>query len=131
MIYTTPIKTRIKIDSELPRNSRSKLIKKGFIGPAVDVPAPDYGTGAREMGWILDTYRQINNDINAEACVTGKPIQQGGIQGRKEATGRGVYFGIREACNVKEDMEKLEIQLIIFIIVILYWRWLFNYVNKK
>tara|TARA_Y100001935_G_scaffold239088_1_gene226379 strand:- start:129975 stop:131381 length:1407 start_codon:yes stop_codon:yes gene_type:complete len=104
------ISTRDYSDRELEKITRRytfELIKKGFIGPAVDVPAPDYGTGAREMGWILDTYRQINNDINAEACVTGKPIQQGGIQGRKEATGRGVYFGIREACNVKEDMEKL------------------------
>ncbi|MEX1062511.1 MAG: glutamate dehydrogenase [Balneolaceae bacterium] len=59
------------------------------------------------MAWVLDTYRQLNSDINAEGCVTGKPISQGGIRGRKEATGRGVYFGIREACENREDMQEL------------------------
>ncbi len=92
---------------KITRRYTFELIRKGFIGPAVDVPAPDYGTGAREMGWILDTYRQMKDDLNAEACVTGKPIQQGGIRGRTEATGRGVYFGIREACSIKKDMDKL------------------------
>ncbi len=97
-------------ESELERITRRytfELIKKGFIGPGSDVPAPDYGTGAREMGWILDTYRQLVTDINSEGCVTGKPIPQGGIRGRTEATGRGVYFGVREACSHKEDMDEL------------------------
>lgn len=106
----------IKIDKsqysegEIERITRRytyELIKKDFLGPGADVPAPDYGTGAREMGWILDTYRQLKSDINAEACVTGKPISQGGVRGRSEATGRGVYFGIREACNNEEDMREL------------------------
>jgi glutamate dehydrogenase (NAD(P)+) len=104
------ISTREYSESELERITRRytfELIKKGFIGPGVDVPAPDYGTGAREMGWILDTYRQMKDDMNAEACVTGKPISMGGIRGRTEATGRGVYFGIREACSHKKDMDKL------------------------
>lgn len=97
-------------ERELERITRRytyELIKKDFLGPGSDVPAPDYGTGAKEMGWIMDTYRQLKSDLNAEACVTGKPIPQGGIRGRTEATGRGVYFGIREACRNKEDMEDL------------------------
>ncbi|MFH5832601.1 Glu/Leu/Phe/Val dehydrogenase [Halalkalibaculum sp. DA3122] len=97
-------------DAEIERITRRytfELIKKNFIGPGSDVPAPDYGTGAREMGWILDTYRQLSNDINSEGCVTGKPIPQGGIRGRTEATGRGVFFGVREACENKEDMNEL------------------------
>lgn len=100
-------------DGELERITRRytyELIKKNFIGPGSDVPAPDYGTGAREMGWILDTYRQINSDLNAEGCVTGKPISQGGIRGRTEATGRGVFFGIKEACNNDEDMKELGLE---------------------
>lgn len=100
-------------DAELERITRRytfELIKKDFIGPGSDVPAPDYGTGAREMGWILDTFRQLQTDINSEACVTGKPIPQGGIRGRTEATGRGVYFGIREACKNKDDMKDLGLE---------------------
>ncbi len=104
------ISRRSYSDGELERITRRytfELVKKGFIGPGIDVPAPDYGTGSREMGWILDTYRQMKDDMNAEACVTGKPLQNSGIRGRTEATGRGVYFGIREACNVKNDMDAL------------------------
>jgi glutamate dehydrogenase (NAD(P)+) len=100
-------------DEELERITRRytfQLFKKNFIGPGSDVPAPDYGTGAREMGWILDTFRQISSDINAEGCVTGKPIGQGGIRGRTEATGRGVFFGIEEACSDPEDMKELGLE---------------------
>ncbi|REL38888.1 Glu/Leu/Phe/Val dehydrogenase [Rhodohalobacter sp. SW132] len=109
----------IKIDksryseSELERITRRytyELMKKNFIGPGIDVPAPDYGTGAQEMGWILDTFRQMSTDINAEGCVTGKPVEMGGIRGRTEATGRGVYFGIKEACDNKEDMKNLGLE---------------------
>jgi len=110
----------IKIDKseyserELERITRRytfELIKKDFIGPGSDVPAPDYGTGAKEMGWILDTYRQLTSEINSEGCVTGKPIAMGGIRGRTEATGRGVFFGIREACINEEDMDDLGLEL--------------------
>ncbi len=100
-------------DSELERLTRRyayELIKKNFIGPGVDVPAPDYGTGPREMAWIVDTYGAMTSaahELNALASVTGKPITQGGVRGRTEATGRGVYFGICEACNDAEDMRKL------------------------
>lgn len=91
----------------ITRRYTTELIKKNFIGPGIDVPAPDYGTGEREMSWIVDTYVAFHpGEINAYGCVTGKPIPNGGVRGRKEATGRGVYFGIREACNIAEDMKK-------------------------
>ena len=97
--------------SELERITRRytfELLKKNCIGPAVDVPAPDYGTGAREMAWILDTYSAFHPEaVNAGACVTGKPVSQSGIDGRTEATGQGVFFGIREAVSISDDMEKL------------------------
>jgi len=98
-------------DKELERITRRftfELIQKNFIGPGSDVPAPDYGTGPREMSWIVDTYQAISPDkLNSTACVTGKPVTQDGIHGRVEATGRGVYYGIREACSVSEDMRRL------------------------
>ena len=98
--YTTPQLQRIT------RRYTAELVKKNFIGPGIDVPAPDYGTGEREMAWIADTYMTFNPDqIDGAGCVTGKPISQGGIRGRREATGRGVFFGIREACNNAEDMK--------------------------
>jgi glutamate dehydrogenase (NAD(P)+) len=93
---------------QITRRYTAELIKKNFIGPGVDVPAPDYGTGPREMAWIYDTYSAFHpGAIDAMACVTGKPVTQGGIRGRVEATGRGVYFGLREACGVAEDMKPL------------------------
>jgi glutamate dehydrogenase (NAD(P)+) len=92
----------------ITRRYTAELCKKNFIGPGIDVPAPDYGTSGREMSWIADTYSSLNpNDVNALGCVTGKPISQGGVNGRVEATGLGVFYGIREACSVPEDMEKL------------------------
>jgi glutamate dehydrogenase (NAD(P)+) len=109
-ISISPSKYSVTELERITRRYTYELIKKNFIGPAVDVPAPDYGTGAREMAWILDTYRQFSNDLNAEACVTGKPIQQAGVRGRTEATGMGVYLGIREACNDVEDMKALGLQ---------------------
>ena len=92
----------------ITRRYTSELIKKKFIGPGEDVPAPDYGTGEREMSWILDTYMAMHpGEVEALGCVTGKPVTQGGVRGRKEATGLGVYFGIREVCNNAEVMKKL------------------------
>ncbi|MCO6477162.1 MAG: Glu/Leu/Phe/Val dehydrogenase [Phaeodactylibacter sp.] len=96
---------------KITRRYTSELIRRNMIGPSVDVPAPDYGTGSREMAWIYDTYRTFNgDDIDAAGCVTGKPVNQHGIRGRTEATGRGVFYGIREACNQKEDMKKLGLE---------------------
>jgi glutamate dehydrogenase (NAD(P)+) len=93
---------------QITRRYTAELIKKNFIGPGVDVPAPDYGTGPREMAWIADTYTAFHpGQIDTLACVTGKPMSSGGIQGRREATGRGVFFGLREACSFKEDMKSL------------------------
>ena len=93
---------------KITRRYTSELVKKNFIGPGIDVPAPDYGTGEREMAWIVDTYASLKpGDIDAAGCVTGKPITQGGVRGRKEATGLGVFFGIREVCNMPDVMSRL------------------------
>ncbi len=92
---------------KITRRYTAELVKKNFIGPGIDVPAPDYGTGAREMSWIVDTYQSLKpGEIDAAGCVTGKPITQGGVRGRTEATGLGVFFGIREVCNMPEVMKK-------------------------
>ncbi|HSB91729.1 MAG TPA: Glu/Leu/Phe/Val dehydrogenase, partial [Flavitalea sp.] len=93
---------------KITRRYTAELIKKNFIGPAIDVPAPDYGTGEREMSWILDTYTSMRpHDIDAQGCVTGKPVTQGGVRGRREATGLGVFYGVREVCNMKDVMDRL------------------------
>lgn len=101
-------------EGELERITRrytSELIKKNFIGPGIDVPAPDYGTGEREMAWMADTYAAFHHgQIDAFACVTGKPLSQHGISGRREATGRGVYIGLKEAVANKELMAEFGLQ---------------------
>ncbi len=92
----------------ITRRYTAELVKKNFIGPGIDVPAPDYGSGPREMAWIADTYGQFHaGDIDAAGCVTGKPIWLGGIRGRKEATGRGVFYGVRECLNDAVLLKKL------------------------
>jgi glutamate dehydrogenase (NAD(P)+) len=96
---------------KITRRYTSELIKKNFIGPGIDVPAPDYGTGEREMSWIMDTYMSMRpGEIDALGCVTGKPVTQGGVRGRREATGLGVFYGIREVLNMVDMMEKLGMQ---------------------
>ncbi|WP_284164209.1 Glu/Leu/Phe/Val dehydrogenase [Frigidibacter sp. SD6-1] len=88
----------------ITRRFAYELIKRDLIHPAQNVPAPDMGTGEREMAWIADQFARMNTtDINAKACVTGKPPHAGGIQGRVEATGRGVQYALREFFRHKED----------------------------
>jgi len=92
---------------KITRRYTSELVKKNFIGPGIDVPAPDYGTGEREMAWIVDTYQSLKpGEIDAAGCVTGKPISLGGVRGRKEATGLGVFYGVREVCLMEDIMKK-------------------------
>lgn len=97
---------------KITRRYTAELIRKGFIGPGIDVPAPDYGTGAREMAWIADTYDSMRpGEIDGLACVTGKPVTQGGVRGRREATGLGVFYGVREVCSIKEVMDRVGLPL--------------------
>lgn len=98
-------------EAELEKIIRSyalELCKTNFIGPGLDVPAPDMGSSGREMSWIKDTYEQFKqNDVNSAACITGKPLELGGIRGRTEATGLGVYYGIRELCSKPDYMKRI------------------------
>ncbi|WP_370400844.1 Glu/Leu/Phe/Val family dehydrogenase [Sulfitobacter sp. JB4-11] len=91
----------------ITRRFAYELIKRDMINPAQNVPAPDMGTGEREMAWIADQYKRMNTtDINGVACVTGKPTHAGGIQGRTEATGRGVQYALHAFFRDKEGMKK-------------------------
>lgn len=91
----------------ITRRFAYELAKRDLIHPSQNVPAPDMGTGEREMAWIADQYARMNTtDINARACVTGKPLNAGGISGRVEATGRGVQYGLREFFRDPRDIEK-------------------------
>lgn len=90
---------------QITRRFAYELAKRDLIHPSQNVPAPDMGTGEREMAWIADQYSRMNTtDINSRACVTGKPLNAGGIQGRVEATGRGVQYALQEFFRHKEDV---------------------------
>lgn len=95
---------------EITRRFTLELIRKGFLSPATNVPAPDVGTGQREMAWMADTYKHLRpDDINYIACVTGKPVHHGGIQGRIEATGRGVQYAIHEFFRYADDLKTADL----------------------
>ena len=95
----------------ITRRFTIELVRKGFLSPATNVPAPDIGTGQREMAWIADTYKHLfPDDINYIACVTGKPIHHGGIAGRVEATGRGVQYALQEFFRHPDDVEDANMQ---------------------
>ncbi len=102
------IRPRDYSEDDLERITREfaiQLDKKGYIGPGLNVPAPDMGTGAREMAWIASTYRTLHpTDLDALACVTGKPPDRGGVHGRVEATGRGIQYGLQEFFRHPEDV---------------------------
>ncbi len=91
----------------ITRRFARELINKGYLSPAQNVPAPDMGTGPREMGWMVDTYRQMfPNDINYLGALTGKPVEHGGVRGRNEATGRGVQYALRELFRHPQELER-------------------------
>jgi glutamate dehydrogenase (NAD(P)+) len=111
-IKISPRNTSPEILENITRRYTSELVKKNFIGPGIDVPAPDYGTGEREMAWIVDTYMTLRpGEIDGYACVTGKPVSQNGIKGRTEATGRGVVYSLNEVCSYKDDMQQLGLEV--------------------
>ncbi len=92
---------------QITRRFAYELAKRDLINPSQNVPAPDMGTGEREMAWMADQYARMNTtDINARASVTGKPLNAGGISGRVEATGRGIQYALREFFRHPEDIAK-------------------------
>ncbi|MEE2823207.1 MAG: Glu/Leu/Phe/Val dehydrogenase [Acidobacteriota bacterium] len=107
-VSVNPRELEVRHLEQLTRRFTVELLRKNFIGPGENVPAPDMGTGEREMAWIFDTYDTFHTgEIDNMACVTGKPVTQGGIRGRKEATGRGVQFGIRQVFEHHKEIKEL------------------------
>jgi glutamate dehydrogenase (NAD(P)+) len=111
-VRVNPHTCPVDVLERITRRYAYELAGKNLIGPGLDVPAPDVGTGEREMAWIADTYRALNpGQIDALACVTGKPVTEGGISGRKEATGRGLMYALEAACADVADMRALGLSI--------------------
>ena len=92
---------------QITRRFAYELIKRDLIHPSQNVPAPDMGTSAREMAWIADEYQRLHpTEMDALACVTGKPVYKSGIAGRVEATGRGIQFALREFFREPLDVKR-------------------------
>ena len=90
----------------ITRQFTIELARHDVLGPATGVPAPDLGTTSREMAWIADTYKMLYpEDVNQEACVTGKPLEHGGVPGRTEATGKGVQYALQEFFRHHDEVE--------------------------
>ena len=105
-----PKKYSIEELEHITRRFAQELDKRGLLGPGINVPAPDMGTGQRMMSWIADEYQKLHpSDINAQGCVTGKPVHFGGVEGRMEATGRGVQFGLQEFFRHPDDIAKAKL----------------------
>ena len=106
-----PKKYSIQELEHITRRFAQELDKRGLLGPGINVPAPDMGTGQRMMSWIADEYQKIHHsDINAQGCVTGKPVHFGGVEGRVEATGRGVQFGLQEFFRNPDDVHSAKLE---------------------
>ena len=102
-----PKKYSLEELEHITRRFAQELDKRGFLGPGLNVPAPDMGTGQRTMSWMADEYQKLHpSDINAQGCVTGKPVHFGGVEGRVEATGRGVQYGLQELFRNPDDLSK-------------------------
>ncbi len=102
-----PAKYHLDELAEITRRYARELARRDLLNPATNVPAPDMGTSSREMAWIADTYKTLfPEDVNQDACVTGKPVSRGGIPGRTEAVGKGVQFALQEFFRHPEELEK-------------------------
>ena len=106
-----PKKYTLEELEHITRRFSQELDKRGFLGPGLNVPAPDMGTGQRTMSWMADEYQKLHpSDINAKGCVTGKPVHFGGVEGRVEATGRGVQYGLQELFRNSDDLSKAKLE---------------------
>lgn len=100
-----PKKYTLEELEHITRRFAQELDKRGLLGPGLNVPAPDMGTGQRTMSWMADEYKKLHpSEINAQGCVTGKPVHFGGVEGRVEATGRGVQYGLQEFFRNSDDV---------------------------